>query len=148
MKKFLLIMSFLLAFGITNVGAEDIYGKKDMRIRLSFDNQEVIVKMKNNSATEQFLAMLPDDFEFRDFAGEEKISNFPKPVSLKNVSGGMIAKAGKMFIYAPWGNWGFFYKDHSLRPDNDLIELGEVEKGLENLSRQKGSFVAKIEILE
>lgn len=119
-----------------------------MRIRLSFDNQEVIVKMEDNSATEQFLAMLPDDFEFRDFAGEEKITNFPKPVSLAKAPRGMIAKAGKMFIYAPWGNWGFFYKDHSLRPDNDLIELGEVEKGLENLSRQKGSFVAKIEILE
>ena len=35
----------------------------------------------------------------------------------------MIASAGKMFIYVPWGNWGFFYKDHGDYLDKNLIEL-------------------------
>lgn len=85
---------------------------------------------------------------FADFAGEEKISQFPQPISLKNVPRGMIAEKGKMFIYAPWGNFGFFYKTHGKTVDNSLIELGEVESGIEHLSNMKTDFSARIEICE
>ena len=80
------------------------------------------------------------------FAGEEKITYFPEPISLENAPRGMVAKAGKMFIYAPWKNWGIFYKDHGSTPDNSLIEMGNVESGLEYLANQHGKFVAYIEV--
>lgn len=70
-----------------------------------------------------------------------------EPVSLSNAPRGMIARAGKMFIYVPWGNLGFFYKDHGHTPDSNLIELGEVEKGLEALAEQKGGFSAEMTVL-
>ena len=121
---------------------------KPMKIKLSFNQNEVVVQMADNAAVKQFLRMLPAEFEFIDFAGEEKISEFLSPVSLTDVPHGMIAARGKMFIYAPWGNFGFFYRDHGSTIDNSLIELGEVERGLEYLAETKGGFSARIEILQ
>lgn len=115
------------------------------KIKLSFENKTVIVAMENNDAVRQFLAMLPEKFEFIDFAGEEKITEFPRPLSLNNAPRGMVAGAGKMFIYAPWGNLGFFYRDHGTTLDKSLIPLGTVINGLEHLQTQKGGFSATIE---
>lgn len=126
----------------------DVTENKPMKIKLSFNQNEVIVQMADNAAVKQFLHILPAEFEFIDFAGEEKISEFPSPVSLVGVPRGMIATKGKMFIYAPWGNFGFFYKDHGSTMDNSLIELGEIESGLEYLAETKGGFSARIEVLQ
>lgn len=147
MKKFWV---FLIVFSLLSPMShgQNLREENIMKIKLTLDNQkEVIVQMADNQAVEQFLQMLPANFEFIDFAGEEKITEFPKPINLKDVERGMIASAGKMFIYAPWGNLGFFYKNHGSHLDKSLIELGEIESGLEYLSAHKGGFNAKIEIL-
>ena len=70
---------------------------QDMKIRLLFDGKETIVRMADNAAVTQFIAMLPADFEFSDFAGQEKISYFPEPIKLDGVARGMGASTGKMF---------------------------------------------------
>lgn len=143
MKKLLVFLVAFISF------LDFAWSAEAMKIKLTLDGgKEVVVRIADNSAARQFVQMLPAEFEFIDFAGEEKISEFPKPISLKDAPRGMIATAGKMFIYAPWGNFGFFYKTHSLMPDNSLIELGEVESGLEYLSESKGGFAARAEILE
>lgn len=148
MRKFWLLLVFSILYSTSSYG-ENVRFENIMKVKLILDNQkEVIVKMANNSAAAQFLTMLPADFEFTDFAKEEKISEFPKAVSLRDVPRGMIASAGKMFIYVPWGNWGFFYKNHSNYFDKNLIELGEVESGLNYLLEYQGGFNAKIEVLD
>ena len=146
-KLFILLILFNLISSISY--GKNIQDTNVMKIKLTIENQkEIIVRMADNSAAEQFIKMLPTNFEFIDFAGEEKISKFSRPLSLNNVPRGMIASAGKMFIYVPWGNWGFFYKDHGDYLDKNLIELGQIERGLENLSAYKGGFNAKIEVFE
>lgn len=146
-KLFILLILFNLISSISY--GKNIQDTNVMKIKLTIENQkEIIVRMADNSAAEQFIKMLPTNFEFIDFAGEEKISEFSRPISLNNVPRGMIASAGKMFIYVPWGNWGFFYKDHGDYLDKNLIELGQIERGLENLSAYKGGFNAKIEVFE
>lgn len=143
MKKLLVFLVAFISF------LDFAWSAEAMKIKLTLDGgKEVVVRMADNSAARQFVQMLPAEFEFIDFAGEEKISEFPKPISLKDAPRGMIATAGKMFIYAPWGNFGFFYKDHGSTIDKSLIELGEVESGLEYLSESKGGFAARVEILE
>lgn len=136
------VLGATTAFGANNME------KMPMKIKVSFNHQEVIVRMQDNTAVRQFLQMLPAEFNFTDFAGEEKISQFPQPISLTNVPRGMIAEKGKMFIYAPWGNFGFFYKTHGKTVDTSLIELGEVESGIDHLSNMKTDFSARIEICE
>lgn len=123
-------------------------GSIKMKVKMSFNNNEVIINMYDNPASQQVIALLPAEFQFSDFAGEEKITNFPKPLILDNAPRGMVATAGKMFIYAPWGNMGIFYKDHGHTIDKSLIPLGEVESGLEYLNSQKNDFKVKLEIIK
>ncbi len=143
MRLWRLFLGFCFSFICFNSLAQE----NVMKIKLSIEDQDVIIRLQHNAATEQFLKMLPAQFEFRDFAGEEKITYFPQPISLDGAPRGMIATAGKLFIYVPWKNFGIFYKTHSTRPDNNLIELGEVESGLNYLSQQKGDFTAQIEVI-
>ena len=146
-RRVVLLILFNLISSISY--GKNIQDTNVMKIKLTIEDQKkIIVRMADNSAAEQFIKMLPANFEFIDFAGEEKISKFSRPLSLNNVPRGMIASAGKMFIYVPWGNWGFFYKDHGDYLDKNLIELGQIERGLENLSAYKGGFNAKIEVFE
>lgn len=144
MNKIILFFALCLSFLSFNAIAKE----NDMKIKLIIDNQEVIIRLEDNPATTQLLQMLPAEFEFKDFAGEEKITYFPRPISLENAPRGMIATAGKLFIYAPWKNMGIFYKTHSLIPDNNLIKLGEVESGLDVLSAQDEPFKALMEIIK
>lgn len=148
MKKILLMLALCFNMIVSGAVCGTETGRNNMKIKLSFDDKEVIVRMEDNAAAAQVLALLPANFEFIDFAGEEKITDFPRPLSLNNAPRGMIASAGKMFIYAPWGNMGFFYKNHGSTVDTSLIPLGEVESGLEHLAGHKGGFSAEIEILE
>lgn len=138
-------MGMILA--VTTASAEILKENDAMRIKVRFDDKDIIVKMADNAAAKQLIRMLPAEFSFIDFAGEEKISEFPRPVSLDNVPRGMVAAKGKMFIYVPWGNFGFFYKDHGYSPDSRLVELGEIESGLEYLVSQKGGFTAEISVM-
>ena len=146
----IIIAGFALHNGIS-ANSEPLYaqeGNTKMKVKMSFNNNEVIINMYDNPASEQVIALLPAEFQFSDFAGEEKITNFSKPLSLDNAPRGMVATAGKMFIYAPWGNMGIFYKDHGHTMDKSLIPLGEVESGLEYLRSQKSDFKARLEIVK
>lgn len=142
----ILVAGLCLVSGMAAAG--ETLRSENMKIKLSFDDKTVMVRMFDNSAARQVINLLPAEFEFIDFAGEEKITDFPRPLSLSGAPRGMIASAGKMFIYAPWGNMGFFYKDHSKAIDNSLIPLGEVESGLEHLSQHRGGFTAYLEKIE
>ncbi len=144
MKKIIIMIILSLVMINSNVNA----GEKEMKVKLSIDNQDVIIRLEDNSASAQLVQMLPAEFDFTDFAGEEKITNFLRPISLEGVPRGMIATAGKLFIYAPWKNMGIFYKTHSLVPDKNLIELGEVEQGLNIIAEQKNKFTAYMEIIK
>lgn len=141
-----LMLIVLFLSGITQ--AQENENMSGTKIKLSFNGQEAIIRMTDNSAAQQFLAMLPAKFDFSDFYGKEKIADFPKPIDLSKAPRGMIGSKGKLFIYAPWGNMGIFYKDFSCRPDNNLIELGTVENGLNELSIQNNNFSAEIEIIK
>lgn len=146
----IIIAGFVLYNGVFS-NSEPLYaqeGRIKIKVKMSFNNNEVIINMYDNPASKQIIALLPAEFQFSDFAEEEKITNFPKPLSLNNAPRGMVATAGKMFIYAPWGNMGIFYKDHGHTMDKNLIPLGEVESGLEYLKSQKTDFKAKLEILK
>lgn len=146
MKKLPILILIIFFSGFCNsLFANNI--KNNMKIKLSFEDKEVVILIYDNEVSKQFLEFLPASFKFSDFANQEKITDLPKSLNLKNAERGMIAKAGKMFIYAPWGNMGIFYKDVSNKLDKNLIPLGEVVSGLEFLSSQKSDFEAKIEII-
>ncbi len=145
MRKFALSLCLFLLAGAVWAAAEQ---KEAMKIKMTFNGREAVLLMQDNAATAQLAALLPAEFTFRDFAGKEKITDFPRPLDLSAAPRGMAALAGRVFIYAPWGNMGIFYKEHDTEPDRSLIWLGDVQSGLEDLAAQKRDFRARLEIMK
>ncbi|MEK1832650.1 cyclophilin-like fold protein [Priestia megaterium] len=53
-------------------------------------------------------------------------------------------KKGEFAYYAPWGNAAIFYKGFE-DATNDLIILGQIESGKENVENIHGDFTVTIE---
>ncbi|WP_274495719.1 cyclophilin-like fold protein [Priestia megaterium] len=83
----------------------------DIRIKLTFNNEEVFVRMYDNPTSRDFLARLPLTITFEDYVGKEKISILQKRLSADNVQSGNQPKKGDFAYYSPWGNVAIFYKD-------------------------------------
>jgi len=114
------------------------------RIKLTFNDKEVLVRMYDNPASKDFLAQLPLTITFEDYIGKEKISILQKKLSIDDVQAGNLSKKGDFAYYAPWGNVAIFYKSFE-DATNDLIILGQIESGKENSENVDGAFTVRIE---
>jgi hypothetical protein len=117
---------------------------EDIKVKLTFNNEEVIVKMYDNSASRDFLAQLPLTVTLEDYVGKEKISILQKKLSVDNVKSENQPKKGDFAYFSPWGNLAIFYKGLA-DSTNDLIILGEIESGKENFENIQGDFTVHIE---
>lgn len=119
---------------------------ENTKIKLTFNNEEVIVNMDDNPTSNDFLELLPLILTFEDYAGTEKISYPPSELSKEGAPSGIEPAAGDFTYYAPWGNLAIFYED--FRHSNGLIKLGEFESGIEKLLVLDGDFEMVIELIE
>lgn len=119
---------------------------KDTRIKLSFNNEEVIVKMNNNPTSKDLLAQLPLTLTFKDYAGAEKIAYPPKVLLTEDAPSGADPKLGDLALYSPWGNLVIYYEDRSYA--NGLIILGHIESGIEKLSKMDQEFTVTLERMD
>jgi hypothetical protein len=116
----------------------------DTRIKLTFNDKEVLVRMYDNPASKDFLTQLPLTITFEDYIGKEKISILQKRLSMDDVQAEDLSKKGDFAYYAPWGNVAIFYKGFE-DATNDLIILGQIESGKENFENVDGDFTGRIE---
>lgn len=105
-------------------------------------NNNVVIKLADNAATQSLRSMLPAELEFKDFNNTEKIAYPPNKLNVNGAPKGHAPKAGDMCIYVPWGNICIFYHDYKF--SSDLVYLGHVEQGLAALSSQKDDFKVKL----
>lgn len=119
---------------------------EDVKIKLMFNNEEVIVNMYDNPTSRDFLTKLPLTITLEDYAGTEKISYLSKKLSTEEAPSGSDPSIGDFAYYAPWGNLAIYYKDFGY--SNGLIKLGKIESGLENLETMKENFTVYIEIVD
>ncbi|MGG0461395.1 cyclophilin-like fold protein [Priestia aryabhattai] len=131
-----------------NLNREPEQSKEDhisnARIKLTFDSKEVFVRMYDNPASKDFLAQLPLKATFEDYIGKEKISILQKKLSADDVQAGDLSKKGDFAYYIPWGNVAIFHKSFE-DATNDLIILGQIESGKENVENIHGDFTVTIE---
>ncbi|MCQ9282358.1 cyclophilin-like fold protein [Priestia aryabhattai] len=131
-----------------NLNREPEQSKEDnisnAKIKLTFDNKEVFVRMYDNPASKDFLAQLPLTVTFEDYIGKEKVSILQKRLSIDDVQAEDLSKKGDFAYYAPWGNVAIFYKGLE-DATNDLIILGQIESGKENVENVDGDFTGRIE---
>ena len=116
----------------------------DTRVKLMFSNKEVFVRMYDNPASRDFLAQLPLTITFEDYIGKEKISILKKRLSIDNLQAENLSKKGDFAYYAPWGNIAIFYKGFE-KATNNLVILGQIESGKENLENIDDDFTVNIE---
>ena len=116
---------------------------EDVRIKLTFNNEEVIVNMYDNPTSRDFLTLLPLTLTLEDHAVTEKISLLPKRLSTEDAPSGSEPSVGDFTYYSPWGNLAIFYKDFGY--SNRLIKLGKIVSGTEKLAGINGDFPVKIE---
>lgn len=116
------------------------------KIKLTFDNEEVIVKMYDNPTSRDFLTVLPLTLTFKDYSGTEKISYLPKRLSTEDAPEGSDPSVGDLTYYSPWGNLALFYKDFGYA--EGLVKLGAIESGTEKFGAMNGEFTVKIERIE
>ncbi|TLD84383.1 hypothetical protein LS70_002210 [Helicobacter sp. MIT 11-5569] len=112
-----------------------------MQVIMEFGNNKIIIELENNPTSKAFVAMLPLELEWSDYAQKEKVTNLPKKLQAKGDSS-YIPQIGDFFCYAPWGNIGIFYEKQP--PNSGLVYMGKVVSGLESLKSQKQPFKAKV----
>ena len=126
---------------------ENIESDKNMstnkRIKLSFDNEELYVKLENNNSTQDFLKLLPLTIKFEDYNNTEKIAMLDTKLDTTDAPSGYDPQIGDFAYYAPWGNLSVFYKD--FRYSNSLIKLGTFENGIDKMKNIVDGTEIKIE---
>lgn len=113
-----------------------------MRMKLTANGKEIIIKLNNNETAKDLAATLPCELDFSDFGGSEKIAYPTKTLNTVGTSSGTQPNAGDLTLYKPWGNLALFYKDYSY--SSDLIPFGSIEKGTENISMLDGKVEAEL----
>ena len=123
------------------------FAKEANMVFLEYKTQGVDVKIQveldGNQASKEFLAQLPLELEFSDYANKEKIAHLPKALTVKNTPD-YDPQIGDLFYFSPWGNIGIFYGKQP--PYNGLVYLGKLvnAKDLQSLRSIKGNFKLKI----
>ena len=117
---------------------------EDVRVKLTFNNEEVIVKMYDNPTSREFLKNLPLTLTFEDYVGKEKISFLSKRLTVEDAPSG---DAGDFAYYAPWGNLAIFYKGFG-NAEGGLYVLGQIESGKEKLEDISDDFSVRIEKID
>lgn len=138
MSMKILLMGIMVFFSITvfgETGAE--------RIKFSFEEKEIVVLLRDNSATKSLLEQLPLILKFENYGGIEKISYPPEKLDISKAPNNYTPSAGDLTYYAPWGNLAFFHKDY--RNSDGLVPLGRIESGIENLQEINENFSVTVE---
>ncbi|MNL14787.1 hypothetical protein D3C87_1357440 [compost metagenome] len=117
-----------------------------VRLKLTFNNEDVIVRMDDNPTSRDFVSSLPRTLTFKDYAGTEKISYLDEKLVTAGAPEGSDPSVGDLTYYAPWGNLAIFYKDFDY--SSGLIHLGVIESGIDRLARVNGDFDVRIERIE
>ena len=78
-----------------------------------------------------FLAQLPLELTLKNYGGNEKIADLPRPLTRKDAPAAATPLAGDVAFYAPWGNLAIFYRNGHHSPG--LIPPGRIDGGVGGL---------------
>lgn len=129
MKRAIFI-AIILAFS-------NLYGSNDMKIYVKANNNTVVFKLNNSTASKELYSQLPLKIKVENYSTNEKIFYPPNKLSTSNTPMAN-AKNGTLAYYAPWGNVVMFYKDFGT--GSGLFELGSVESGKEDIPNLFGTI--------
>ncbi|MBY5971210.1 hypothetical protein KUV28_02570 [Ferrimonas balearica] len=118
--------------------------KGTMRMRVSFDDQQVIYQLADNPTVRDLISMLPVELEIKDFSNNEKIVHLPRRLDEGGFEAFSDETPGDLCYFLGWGNLALFHDDYIFR--DDLIRLGHIEGDVAPLLH-KGSYPVRIEMI-
>ena len=118
----------------------------ERKIRLSWEDKEVVISLKDNKTAEDLISRLPMKAKIEDYNNTEKIIRFSEEIYIDPDAKGLSPAVGDVAVYAPWGNLCIFYKEWSY--SDDLIPIGHVESGLSELTGMSGDFEVTAELFD
>jgi hypothetical protein len=115
------------------------------RVRFATGDAEIVVRVVDNPTSRDLVSKLPLTLTFEEFAGREKISYLLERLTTGG-SPGSAPRNGDLIYYVPWGNLGFFYNaDPGSGASDDVITIGTVEAGMDQLNRlQRGQVTVEV----
>ncbi len=113
------------------------------KIRLTFDGGEAILVLADNAAARSLLAQMPLTQEFEDFNSIEKICRLNESLTTDGVNSGVDPDIADVTLYVPWNTLAFYYDDYGY--NDDLIPIGHVESGMDNLAAMGDRFTVTME---
>ena len=143
LKKSIFILGFMIVFQIIILAQNDTGGKT--MIKMTFAGNEIYGEILNTQSGKEFLSQLPATLKFEDYNSTEKISYLQSKLSGQGEPEGFTPKRGDISYYMPWGNLAIFYRD--FRYSRSLIKIGTLND-IDKLENMRGSFEAKIEVVE
>lgn len=90
------------------------------------------MQIADSPTARDFLAQLPLTLTLKDYGGNEKIADLPRPLTRDGAPEAVTPRAGDVALYAPWGNLAIFYRDGHHSPG--LIRLGRLQGAAEAFS--------------
>ncbi len=141
MKKYIFIF-FIIFQVLINI---NIYAKEKTKVKLSFENGSAVMSMENNTAAKDFISKLPLTLKFEDFNNIEKICRLPEKINTDEIKTGVDPNVGDVTLYIPWNTLVFYYKDFGYY--DNLVTVGHIESGLEQLSKMGNEFEVTMEII-
>lgn len=82
-------------------------------------------QIDDGPAARDFLAQLSLTLTVKDYGGNEKIADLPRPLARERAPDAVTPQAGDLAFYAPSGNLAIFYRDGHHSPG--LIRLGRLQ---------------------
>ncbi|MFK3958843.1 cyclophilin-like fold protein [Guptibacillus hwajinpoensis] len=119
---------------------------ENVKIKLTFNNEEAIVNMYDNPTSKEFLERLPLTLTFEEYGGFEKMSVLDEDLTTESAPSGSDPSVGDFGYYAPWKDVNIYYKDWHY--SDGLIKLGKFESGIENIANNSGAFTVTIEKID
>ncbi|WKB36333.1 cyclophilin-like fold protein [Terrilactibacillus sp. S3-3] len=120
---------------------------KNAKIRLTFNNQEIVMNMRDNPTTRDLLKRLPLTLKFEDYSGAEKIGHLSHSLTTSGAPSGRDPSVGDIAFYAPWGNIALYYHDVSYY--DGIIPMGYTNPSeMKKLEKMKGDFNVRIERID
>lgn len=115
------------------------------KVRLTFGENEAMIRLVDNATTRDFVSRLPITQSFEDFNSIEKICRLPDALSVEGVEQGVDPIVADITLYVPWNTLVFYYKDFGYH--KDLIPFGRVESGMDLLETQAQDFTVTMELV-
>jgi hypothetical protein len=115
-------------------------------IRVTVRDNILTGRLWDNATARDLIAQLPLTLTFHDFNEQEKISQFPRKLSMDGAPAGDDPFPRDIGYYAPTGDLVFYYSDVGYF--NGIVRIGQFDGDMDAIISQTGDFTAKIELVK